>query len=224
MSALANVRRMDIAAKVRAIMAATKWKQMRLAEEAGVSQSTVFRWLNGSEPEGASRDRIDELYRLFVTSNAEGPSHPLLRTVTVSAYVQAGHWEESWEWEDDLKYPVAVPAVPALEGYKLYAAETKGPSMNRRWPEGTVVVFTNVEETKEPPTPGKRYVVEKRRLGGDAEHTVKLLHVDAEGKYWLVPESDDPRFQAPISVDDGSDEADVVVSIIGRVWFAVSRE
>lgn len=118
---------------------------------------------------------------------------------------------------------MAVPADPLLEGFKLYAAETRGPSMNKRWPEGTVVVFTNVEETGEMPTKGRRYVVERRRLGGDAEHTVKLLVQDADGKYWLMPESDDPRFQAPISVDEGTGDGDVV-TIIGRVRYAVSRE
>lgn len=146
-----------------------------------------------------------------------------LRTVTVAAHVQAGLFAEAWEWNEADQYTVAVPADPVLDGFRLYAAETRGPSMNKRWPEGTVVVFTNVVETREAPIAGKRYVVERKHLGGDAEHTVKLLTKDREGRFWLMPESDDPRFQAPISVEDGTGDGDTV-TIIGRVRYAVSRE
>lgn len=146
-----------------------------------------------------------------------------IRKVTVAAHIQAGAWSESWEWDDDDKYEVYVPDDPELRFFKLSAAETRGPSMNRRYPERTVLVFTDVLETQEEPIPGKRYIVERKRVGGEAEHTVKLLHVDADNKYWLLPESDDPRFQAPISVEDGTDDGDVV-SIVGRVVFAVTRE
>lgn len=145
-----------------------------------------------------------------------------LRRVVVKAHVQAGDWAETWEWEDDDAYDVYVPDLPELRGFRLYAAETRGPSMNRRWAEKTVVVFTNVEETLEAPIAGKRYIVERQRPGGVAEHTVKLLHQDGEGKFWLMPESDDPRFQTPISIDDGI--SDETVAVIGRVHFSVARE
>lgn len=164
----------------------------------------------------------EKLVRLKNAIGMESSSNGL-RNVTVAAYVQAGAWTETWEWEDDQKYVVSVPDVPELRPFKLFAAETRGPSMNRRYPEHTVVVFTNVIETQESPLPGKRYIVERRRASGETEHTVKLLHVDSDGKLWLMPESDDPRFQAPISIDDGVADGDIVV-IIGRVQFSVIRE
>lgn len=151
------------------------------------------------------------------------PRQDGLRRVTVAAHVQAGDWAEAWEWEDADRYDVYVQDLPELRGFRLYAAEARGPSMNKRYPEKTVLVFTNVQETMESPIAGKRYIVERKKSGGEAEHTVKTLMVDADGKFWLVPESDDPRFQAPISVEDGTGD-DGTVSIIGRVWFAVSRE
>lgn len=148
---------------------------------------------------------------------------PGLRRVEVAAHVQAGHFEETWEWDESDRYAVYVPDLPEYQSLRLYGAETRGPSMNRRYSEHTVVVFNNVDEAHEEPMPGKRYVVERRRPGGEVEHTVKLLHLDAEGKPWLMPESDDPRFQAPISIEDGTDSEDMV-TIIGRVLFAVTRE
>ena len=150
------------------------------------------------------------------------PDKPL-RFVTVAAHVQAGVFSESWEWQEEDQYQVAVPTDEEVLPFRLYAAETRGPSMNRRWPEGTVVIFTNVAETLESPIPGKRYIVERRRMGGDAEHTVKKLVRDDHGKLWLMPESDDPRFQTAISVDEGTGDEDTV-SILGRVWYSVARE
>ncbi len=146
-----------------------------------------------------------------------------LRRVTVGAHVQAGVWTETWEWPESDRYDVYVPDVPEYRTFQLYAAEARGTSMNKRYPERTVLVFTDVHETMEDPIPGKRYVVERRKPSGEAEHTVKLLHLDDDGKYWLIPESDDPRFQAPISIEDGTGDSDTV-AIIGRVCFAVSRE
>ncbi|TGQ69544.1 hypothetical protein EN829_014890 [Mesorhizobium sp. M00.F.Ca.ET.186.01.1.1] len=52
---------------LRAIMAATGWKQQKLAAVLEVGQSTVNRWLvQGAEPEGHRRDRINELYSQVV--------------------------------------------------------------------------------------------------------------------------------------------------------------
>lgn len=151
------------------------------------------------------------------------PVEPGLRRVIVTAHVQAGEWAESWEWEDAEKYAVLIPDLAEYRSVRLYAAETRGPSMNKRYPERTVIVFNDVQETGEEPIPGKRYVVERRKASGDCEHTVKLLHADFGGKLWLMPESDDPRFQAPISVEEGTGDEDMVI-ILGRVVFSVTRE
>lgn len=154
----------------------------------------------------------------------EPTAAPGLRMVRVAAHVQAGYWAETWEWPYDEQYEVAVPADAFLAQVQLHAAETRGPSMNRRWPEKTVVVFTNVIETEESPMVGKRYVVERRRANGDLEHTVKLLHQDNEGRFWLVPESTDPLFQQPIPIDMDEQGGEFEVRIVGRVRYAVSRE
>lgn len=212
-----------------------KWLQDAL-KAAGVSQAELSRQL--TQALGRSIDRAavnkmvtgdrsikaDELIEITRLLKTPSPNQaPGLRSVRVAAHVQAGYWAETWEWTDDEQYEVAVPDEPQLAQFRLYAAETRGPSMNRRWPERTVVVFTNVAETEEAPIPGKRYVVQRLRADGQREHTVKLLHRDESGKLWLIPESTDPLFQTPISIEDGADDEDTV-AIIGRVHFAVTRE
>jgi transcriptional regulator with XRE-family HTH domain len=57
---------MTIEQKIRSILKAGGWKQQKLAEELGVSQATVSRWLSGSEPEGHRRDAINDLYAEIV--------------------------------------------------------------------------------------------------------------------------------------------------------------
>lgn len=160
---------------------------------------------------------------VLVGEEPDARTEPDVRRVEVVSFVQAGHFAETWEWEDGERYSVYVPDLPEFRGLRLYAAETRGPSMNRRYSDSTVVVFNSVIEAREDPIPGKRYVIERRKLSGECEHTVKLLYADPEGKLWLMPESDDPRYQAPISVEDGTGTGDVV-TIIGRVLFAVTRE
>lgn len=187
-----------------------------LSRRAAEKYASVFGvsagWLLYGEGEGPPKARIAKPER------AGG-----IRRVTVSAFVQAGAWTETWEWEDGDKYDVFIPEDDIFRGMRLFAAESRGLSMNKRYPEGSVIVFNDVQDTQEQPMPGKRYVVERRRVSGECEHTVKLLVRDADGKLWLMPESDDPRFQAAISFDEDVSDGDVVV-ILGRVVYSVIRE
>lgn len=143
------------------------------------------------------------------------------RQVDVVAFVQAGQWAESNELEVEDQYSVAVPHDAEFSQYRLTGAEVRGPSMNLRYPEGTILVITNAIETREDIQPGKRYVVERHRADGMHEYTVKTLHRDEDGHFWLVPESNDPRHQQPIKVN--GDLGDTI-RILGRVVYAVSRE
>lgn len=194
----------------------------------GWNYSTYAQHESGIRGIGRAAAKYAEAFKvseawLLTGEGGESEKRAGVRTVRVAAHVQAGQWAETWEWPDDDQYEVAVPDEPQLAAFKLFAAETRGPSMNRRYPERTVVVFTDVDETHESPVPGKRYVVQRLRADGQREHTVKLLHRDEDGKLWLVPESTDPLFQSPISLEDGTNDGDVV-AIIGRVHFAVTRE
>lgn len=143
------------------------------------------------------------------------------RTVRVRAFVEAGAWEESHEWEEDDWYEVSVPDVPDLHAYPLYAAETRGASMDKVYPEGTVLVFTSMIDRPSQLEVGKRYIVERERPDGMREATVKTLGRDEAGRYWLWPESNDPRFQQPIEVEGADGD---LIRIMGKVVFSVRRE
>lgn len=146
---------------------------------------------------------------------------PNVRMVEVRGTVQAGHWEEAWEWGEDDRYTIPIPDDEGFRAFQLFGVETRGPSMDKRYPEGTVVVVTDVVERGEDIQPGRRYVVEREGADGLREATIKTLWRDDVGSLWLLPESSDPRFQVPIALN--GDEGDTI-RIVGRVVYAVTRE
>lgn len=143
------------------------------------------------------------------------------RNVSVSGYVEAGAWSEAIEWDEDLRYEVSVPDDEHLRPYHLHGLQTRGPSMNKRYPEGTVLIYTSIIETREEIVPGRRYIVEREKADGLREATVKTLSQDDDGKYWLMPESTSPHHQQPIEINGGTDDT---VRIIGRVTYSLQRE
>ncbi|WP_292451311.1 XRE family transcriptional regulator [Mesorhizobium sp.] len=166
--------------------------------------------------------RMQQLAELYKIEPADIVSeHPGTRTVQVRAHVQAGLWQETSEWNEEDWYSVQVPDAPDLRPYKLYAAEARGPSMNKLYPEGTVVVFTTTIDRPEQMQIGKQYLIERERADGMREATVKTLGRDETGKYWLLPESTDPRHQTPIDLEGAEGD---MVRIMGKVVWSVRRE
>lgn len=166
--------------------------------------------------------KLEKLAEFFHRQPAELiASHGNVRTVRVRQHVQAGEWAESLLWEEDACYDVIVPNDPEFQNVMLYGAETRGPSMNKRYTEGAAVIYTDIIETGESPVPGRRYIVERERSDGLREATVKTLFQDDDGKFWLLPESTDPRHQSPIDLSGGDGD---IVRIVGRVAFSVQRE
>ena len=119
------------------------------------------------------------------------------------------------------QYDIAIPDDAEFSRLTLHAAETRGPSMNRTYPEGTVLVFLDNMEAEESPQFGKRYIVERERADGLREATVKTLQRDADGKAWLLPDSDDPRHQAPIEINGAEGDT---IRLVGRVVYSITRE
>lgn len=197
----------------------------------GWSYDTYIQHENGTRGIVRAAQRYAKAFRVtpgwLLTGEGAGPGElPVngvtsARMVRVKGFVQAGHWAETWEWPDDDQYTVPVPFDEGLSPFSLYGAETRGPSMDKRYPQGTVLIFTDAIETHEDVEIGARYIVERERPDGMREATVKTLWRDDAGEMWLLPESNDPRFQEPIPVNGDDDDT---IRIVGRVRYAVSRE
>jgi transcriptional regulator with XRE-family HTH domain len=205
--------------RIRELREAKGLSQSALADLMGIHWQSVQRAETGKT--ALTSAKVEAYAMALVVEPEEILVNPDVRTVLVKGEVQAGAWSEALEWEADEQYFVPVPKDPRLDAFHLWGVVAKGPSMNRRYPDGTVLVLASLAETGEALMVGKRYVVERERSDGLREATVKKLWRDDDGKMWLLPESDDPRHQEPIPVDGGEDDT---IRIIGRVRYAISRE
>jgi transcriptional regulator with XRE-family HTH domain len=207
--------------RVKELRDARGWSQADLAEKIDVHWQTISRIENARSRILGKRERaLSEVFGvapddLYVRDPMAG-----LRTVRVQQHVQAGAYAESNLWPDDEGYDVIVPIDETIASLKLYGTEVRGPSMNKIYPEGTVLVYSSFYETNEPIEVGKRYIVERERSDGLREATVKTLQRDGDGEYWLVPESTDPRWTAiPVNGSNGD-----TIRVVGRVQYSVRRE
>jgi transcriptional regulator with XRE-family HTH domain len=209
-----------MANRIKALMRERGLSREDVAEGIGVHPVTVSKLINGKMK--LTTEYLQKFGNLFNVPPEQIIAPPSsTRIVKVRGPLQAGHWAESVEWDEDDWYDVAIPDDPALRSVPLYAGETRGPSMDKRYPERTVLVFAHVEDTHEPLMVGKRYVVERERPDGLREATVKQLWADENGRMWLLPESTDPRFQQPIPIEGGENDT---VRVLGRVRYSVQRE
>ena len=174
------------------------------ARRAHISSSALYNFLN-SYSDSLSIQTLDALARAAGVSTArlvgedkasESVSFP---HVTVIGYVEAGHYVENPEWAPDMRFDVAVPmdgdGTPRAFGLRI-----KGSSMNRLYPEGTIVICVPVWDFEGEISSGDRVVCRRRNRQGAYETTVKELALDLGGRAWLWPRSDDPQHQTPIAV------------------------
>lgn len=216
----------DLAHRLRKAREAKDWSQSDLARAVGVRPQTIQQIEAGdikkprSILEIAKALGVDAEYLASGRGNNVAPVNS--RQVTVKADVQAGAWSESFEWADpDQYFDVVVPDVAWLRGMPVYAAIARGTSMNRRYPDGTVLVFVEFAARGEELIEGKRYHVERTDAAGQVESTVKTLRQDDKGRWWAWPESDDPEYQAPLAINGNHGET---ITIKGRVVYALLEE
>lgn len=215
--------------RIKALLRERGWSNVDLAEKINAHPTTVSRLVNERILLGESW--LLKLSEAFAVPPEEILAAPLgVRNVTVRGTLEGGAWSQSWHFPESAVYHVPIPDDSLLQGMTLTAAETKGPSANRRYPIGTVVVFNDFVEASEPLREGSRYVIERRRGDGHVEATVKLLWRDPDRTLWLVNESDDPRYQDAVRMNGQVDargafaEGTITTRILGRVLYSVHRE
>lgn len=125
--------RMDISHKVRALLGLRKWTQVKLADHLGVSQSTVFRWKEGSEPEGQHRDAIRDLFAREFPDEVDGAS----TEVPLKGRVGAG--QEIYAIDDGGDSYVSAPADAKRD---TVAVEVSGESMFPAYEAGTLLYYS----------------------------------------------------------------------------------
>jgi phage repressor protein C with HTH and peptisase S24 domain len=137
---------------------------------------------------------------------------PVSRQVPVVGEVRAGAWAEVREDVVEFEVPVSLPAY---ERSRLFALRVIGRSMDREYPEGTIVIVCPAAEAG---VHVGDHVVVRRYRAGMAETTVKEVEATADGEILLIPKSTDPAHQEPMRYAANRDEnSQEGIEIIGVV-------
>jgi SOS-response transcriptional repressor LexA len=191
--------------RIERLMLATQWKQADVARHAGVSETTVHKWLGKGKPGAAVtlaiRDRAAAArlarasgFRAEWLAHGEGAERDTANTapgpqirgrVPLISRVQAGTWDTA----HDPLAPGDAEAwldCPASCSPSTYALRVQGESMTspypgaRSYPEGCVIF---VDPEKKAPTSGARIIA---KLSGTDAVTFKVFRQE-DGRTWLQP-------------------------------------
>ncbi len=125
---------MEIADQVKALLGEPHWNQQKLAERLGVSQSTVFRWKSGAQPEGHHRDAIRELYaERFESPDDDGTDIPLMGFIGAGAVIEPEFEQTPPEGLEQIRLMIPIPD-------DMMAFQVRGVSMLPRYDEGDVII------------------------------------------------------------------------------------
>lgn len=162
----------------------------KLAKTLGVPDSHFLEAAAQAKREGAPEE-------------PEKPHFSAVETVYVKGRVQAGLWQDALEWPVSDWLPVYIPADPRFPQIERFGLEVCGPSMNKVYPEGSIIIAVNLDDLGRCPRSGERVVIQCRaKNSSDMEATVKRYEVTQDGQHILWPESYDPLYQTPIILED----------------------
>lgn len=136
--------------------------------------------------------------------------------MAVLGEVQAGVWRET-EVADTLRYPpLPIFPDPLYSSKAQFALRVRGESMNKVVRDGVYIVCVSWAELGRDPKENDLVVVERRRAGL-IETTMKRIKI-VSGKTTLMPDSDDPKWQAPLHLESGVDgeEAAIIALVVGK--------
>lgn len=148
------------------------------------------------------------------------PPEPAVEGVLiVNGSVAAGVWRESEYWDDDRGFEIeGVPAFP--KSVRRFGLVVEGRSMDDAYEPGTVLDCLSIFDGEATPVSGDHVIVQRIRPDGLRELTVKEYLVE-DGRYFLVPRSSRPEFQARIEIGSPSREVqndettEVIAFVVG---------
>jgi transcriptional regulator with XRE-family HTH domain len=191
----------------------------KMAERTSVSVSQLSRWEAGKS--NIPSERLPALAAAYecrigdIFDDDDSPFVPLGPTLYVRGPVKAGAWHQVWELPESEWKSFTGRADVTAPLRDRFGVEVEGESMNDVYPPGTILECVSFLGGAEIAS-GRRVIVERTRIDGDREVTVKELYRDSDGVEWLVPRSSNPAFQTPIRADQ--QESDIVeVRVIGIV-------
>jgi len=208
-----------LAKKIRKLRADLGLMQTEFAAKIGAKQDLVSKWERGEHsPSAEYASKMAELAGVPLGSflgvqplrKAEVTGH----TVTVVGELQAGVWREAVEWDFEEQFEVPYYPAPNVPNMPVRAFIVRGTSMNRLYPDGTMVFVASTIANKLKPVSGNKVLVSRRNADGFYEATIKELVVDENKRKWLWPRSYDPEHQAPIEYAGGRGDEVTITGVV----------
>lgn len=185
----------------------------RWAELAEISPNALYN-LKGGRSETLDQDTYQKLADaiaepVFAIDGTFGTVRPG-PGIRIIGEVAAGLWGTTHMYDDS---DVQVVSVSGLERYaeKAYGLRVKGPSMDIRYPEGSVVYTVDLHDLDRDIKNKDHVIVRRQGKDGTYEFTIKEIIFDEKGEAWLWPRSTDPRYQRPWRLKgEGNDDHDEI--------------
>lgn len=160
-------------------------------------------------------------------SDAPTPARPtsgrVLKMIEVSGVVHAGYFKPSIELPPEERYTIQEYIQPPFDRMNVQAFEVKGSSMDKVYPDRSLVLVVDAMYLGEGwrPRDGQRVLVQRRNQWGEVECTIKEVAWD-DDEMLLWPRSHDPAYREPwkaqLPEGDGSfDEHSDNIRVTGLV-------
>lgn len=143
----------------------------------------------------ADQPSIDKL----VATQIDTAMHLPTNVVYVKGDIQAGNWQDAIEWPREDWVPFIIPAGSKYEKFERYGLMVRGNSMNKIYPDKSIVIMVNFSEICGMPKNGDIVSTIRRDPLTDCfEATLKRVEFRENGEVYLWPESNDPEYLKPI--------------------------
>ena len=197
-----------------------------MADRLPYSLSMISRWEAGTS--NIPSERLPELAQAYecrlseIFADDDTPYLPSGPTLQVVGAVAAGVWKEVWQFDEDERVSYTGRSDVNASMRDRFGLRVDGESMNDVYPHGTIIDCVSLMAGAELKN-GKRVVVQRQRVDGEFEVTVKEYRVEPDGSEWLLPRSSRPEFQRPMRL--GEPEPGIVeVRIIAVVVASIRPE
>lgn len=215
-------RKKRAAERVRQLRESFNMEQPEFARFIGLpkdGQSSISKWEAGKSAPGSKAAALlaikggkDAVYYQGLEPISSAPAANV-RMAPIVGELQAGAWREAIEFPPDEQDEYPIPA--SMPNFDLQGFVVRGTSMDQVFPDGTVVLVAGTISNGIQPRSGDYVLVQRSNAAGLFEASLKQYVVEPNGSKWLWPRSNDPRFQAPLSVEENDD-----ATITGRVMKA----
>lgn len=221
----------ELGDRIRTARRAAKKTQADLANHLEIARVNVTQWESGTtRPDQARLPSIAEFLgvRLDWLMSDKGPMSDgappsgsgAVAELPIRGEVAAGQWLEIDNYTDLPHDPERVPVgpTPGIPAEFQFALRVRGNSLNRIANDGDILVCTDIIKSGARIIDGDLVIVERVKFQRSLREVTAKRVREVDAGYELWPESDDPKHQDPIRIDNGQHDDEDIAVIAKVLW------